>query len=109
MILLADCEGPDQLADLGNRCPHMPEDKFSHDGPILWVNMGVHITQTCCSYDFNVVFLLDSRFFTQIIFQLCHHAFAAGPGGSVGCTVRLEIRRSRVQPPPRSATSFRGD
>ena len=28
----------------------------------------------------------------------------AGLGGSVGCTVRLETRRSRVQPPPRSAT-----
>ena len=30
-------------------------------------------------------------------------------GGSVGCAVRLESRRSRVQPPPRSATFFRGD
>ena len=27
----------------------------------------------------------------------------------VGCAVRLETRRSRVQPPPRSATFFRGD
>ena len=34
---------------------------------------------------------------------------AAGLGGSVGCAVRLETRRSRVQPPPRSATFFRGD
>ena len=33
---------------------------------------------------------------------------AAGLGSSVGCTVRLETRRSRVQPPPRSATFFRG-
>ena len=33
----------------------------------------------------------------------------AGLGGSVGCAVRLEIRRSRVQPPPRSATFFHGD
>ena len=32
----------------------------------------------------------------------------AGLGGSVGCAVRLETRRSRVQPPPRSATFFRG-
>ena len=31
-----------------------------------------------------------------------------GLGGSVGCAVRLETRRSRVQPPPRSATFFRG-
>ena len=35
--------------------------------------------------------------------------FLAGLGGSVGCAVRLETRRSRVQPPPRSATFFRGD
>ena len=32
-----------------------------------------------------------------------------GLGGSVGCPVRLETRRSRVHPPPRSATFFRGD
>ena len=36
-------------------------------------------------------------------------AARAGLGGSVGCAVRLETRRSRVQPPPRSATFFRGD
>ena len=33
----------------------------------------------------------------------------AGLGGSVGYAVRLETKRSRVQPPPRSATFFRGD
>ena len=33
----------------------------------------------------------------------------AGLGGSVGCAVRLETRRSRVQPPPKSATFFHGD
>ena len=37
------------------------------------------------------------------------NTFAAGLGGSVGCVVRLETRRSRVQPPPSSATFFRGD
>ena len=36
-------------------------------------------------------------------------SFMEGLGGSVGCAVRLETRRSRVQPPPRSATFFRGD
>ena len=36
------------------------------------------------------------------------HALS-GLCGSVGCAVRLETRRSRVQPPPRSATFFRGD
>ena len=30
----------------------------------------------------------------------------AGLGGTVGCAVRLETRRSRVQPPPRSQHSF---
>ena len=35
--------------------------------------------------------------------------FFAGLGGSVGCAVRLETRRLRVQPPSRSATFFRGD
>ena len=33
----------------------------------------------------------------------------AGLSGSVGCAVRLETRRSRVQLPPRSATFFCGD
>ena len=32
--------------------------------------------------------------------------FIAGLGGSVGCAVRLETRRSRVQPPPRSEHFF---
>ena len=30
-------------------------------------------------------------------------------GGSIGCTIWLETRRWRVQPPPRSATFFRWD
>ena len=34
---------------------------------------------------------------------------SAGLGGSVGCAVRLETRRSCVQPPLRSTTFFRGD
>ena len=33
----------------------------------------------------------------------------SGLGGSVGCAVRLETRRSQIQSPPRSATFFRGD
>ena len=32
----------------------------------------------------------------------------AGLGGSIGCAVRLKTRRSQVQPPPRTATFFRG-
>ena len=44
----------------------------------------------------------------QILESVYQMTFA-GLGGSVGCAVRLETRRSRVQPPPRSATFFRGD
>ena len=36
-------------------------------------------------------------------------AFLASLGGSVGRAVRLETRRSRVQPPPRSAAFFPED
>ena len=39
---------------------------------------------------------------------ILHDRFS-GLGGSVGCDVRLETRRSWVQPPPRAATFFRGD
>ena len=38
-----------------------------------------------------------------------YYCLFAGLGGSVGCAVRLETRRSQVQPMPRSATFFRGD
>ena len=38
----------------------------------------------------------------------CTHP-PAGLGGSFGCAVRLETRRSWVQPPLRSVTFFRGD
>ena len=41
--------------------------------------------------------------------QKSRHTVTAGFSGSVGCAVRLETRRSRVQPPSRSATFFRGD
>ena len=34
---------------------------------------------------------------------------SAGLRGSFGCAIRLETRRSRVQPPSVSATFFRGD
>ena len=51
-----------------------------------------------CKINFSRVMLNKLR---------CHAH--AGLGGSVGCADRLETRRSRVQPPPRSATFFRGD
>ena len=62
------------------------------------------------SIDFICGVLLTRDFISFIgrIVLLIEHS-AAGLGGSVGCAVRLETRRSRVQPPPRSATFFRGD
>ena len=45
----------------------------------------------------------------KLTITIFHLALCAGLGGSFGCAVRLETRRSRVQPPPRSATFFRGD
>ena len=75
----------------------------------LW--MGI----SCKSFIWNA----KSYFFWKIIIkkkmyygipsQACLSVCLAGLGGSVGCAVRLETRRSRVQPPPRSATFFRGD
>ena len=43
------------------------------------------------------------------VFKKLYLLSEAGLGGSVGCAVRLETRRSRVQPPPRSATFVCGD
>ena len=45
----------------------------------------------------------------KTIYIYIYEVYFAGLGGSVGCAVRLETRRLRVQPPPRSATFFRGD
>ena len=46
--------------------------------------------------------------FTWINKEICIY-WMFGLDGSVRCTIRLETRRSRIQPPPRSATFFRGD
>ena len=44
-----------------------------------------------------------------ILFSCYPLVCPASLSGSVGCAIRLETRRSWVQPPPRSATFFRGD
>ena len=51
-------------------------------------------------------FLADIEGANQTVHCGLIWAFAAGLGGSVGCAVRLETRRSRVQPLPRSEHSF---
>ena len=69
-----------------------------------------HLTsrRLCCMI---VAFLGIStyRFMQGVCCAIISSSSLAGLGGSVGCAVRLETRRSRVQPPPRSATFFRGD
>ena len=70
----------------------------------------------CFSYDLWIlrnVLLKKERILTGwagtlvfLIWSLYLEDWGAGLGGSVGCAVRLETRRSRVQPPPRSATFF---
>ena len=54
-----------------------------------------------------IIFLISAQ--KHRLWVLIRTASPAGLGGSVGCVVRLETRRSRVQPLPRSATFFRGD
>ena len=46
---------------------------------------------------------------TGIYISVLFMTVEAGLGGSVGCVIRLETRRSRVQASPRPATFFRGD
>ena len=66
----------------------------------------------CLYYDFLcIVCEINSSYsFCCIFSKLCTYITEiAGLGGSVGCAIRLQTRRSRVQPSPRSATFFRGD
>ena len=47
----------------------------------------------------------EANYFGSTLFVKIGYTWAI-LGGSIGCAVRLETRRLRVQPPPRSATSF---
>ena len=83
--------------------------------------MSVLVKGTVKSLKWRLVFTKDqysARCSSSLCLKLYHESSPqgfpgrtsiAGLGGSVGCAVRLETRRSRVQPPPRSATFFRGD
>ena len=67
----------------------------------FWQLSACHIIPHCVVLSFHVFcFFLLSQSSINII---------SGLDGSVGCAVRLETRRSWVQPLPRSATFFRGD
>ena len=60
---------------------------------------------------FILVHVMYQWTWSQLVVQSWLHdcQVLASLGGSVGCAVRLETRRSRVQPLLRSATFFRGD
>ena len=67
-----------------------------------------------CTWNFYFFFIIKNFCQTKFLTDMSagptlHIQLVAGLSGSVGCVVRLETRRSRVQPPPRSATFFRGD
>ena len=67
-------------------------------GPWLQMYTNMDVAQGCtCTLIKNPIIVIWSTGAT------------AGLGGSVGCTVRLETRRSRVQPMLMSATFFHGD
>ena len=80
-------------------------------------NLGINITvrwpvSSGFSFLYDVL-QLETRNISStdkvIFWSIVHvHVPRAGLGGSVGCAVRLDTRRSRVQLPPRSATFFRG-
>ena len=61
------------------------------------------------SINSNGIKLYHVKGMTFLLYSGCYKSCEASLGGSVGCAVQLETRRSWVQPPPRSATFFRGD
>ena len=71
--------------------------------PTLWPGSQAFTTMACERLVVSGNPVLGLPYFTGSLVQI------SSLGGSVGCAVRLETRRSRVQPPPRSATFFRGD
>ena len=72
-----------------------PDDNFQSKNQCLFTRFGMCI---------GIVELWFGMAYGQI-----SSIFAAGLGSSVGCAVRLETRRTQVQPPPRLATFFHGD
>ena len=77
-----------------------------------WCGEGAKsVSLTSCLYEVytfkNVIYLFCLVLLLNTLVRIT--IIRAGLGGSIGCAVRLETRRSRVQPPPRSATFFRGD
>ena len=63
----------------------------------------------CSKFLLKSVALKLYSFCQRCWIKLNYQLIGAGLGGSVGCTVRLETRKSRFHPQPRSATFFCGD
>ena len=74
-------------------------------GPALsyWPQVSVYVTPSFLRKNDNKEKVVSGQ--VSILKHFTEH-WRSCLGGSVGCAVRLETRRSRVQPPPRSATFF---
>ena len=81
-----------------------PENRFWHFMHIVPIGDSL--------YEISKPIFLENKkniYQNVICWRFYQEVYIAGLGGSVGCAVPLETRRSRVQPLPRSATFFRGD
>ena len=82
---------------------------------LVWCNMSYMVTfeglQISVQYQVSMPISCDISTLAPQIFShnLSSQVFLLFFFGLGGFAVRLETRRSRVQPPPRSATFFRGD
>ena len=80
----------------------------------LWLttpesNQNCKITRLWISDLHSIYYTQCTAMISHLFHVGCVQVNPSGLGGSVGCAVRLETRRSRVQSPPKSATFFRGD
>ena len=82
---------------------------------LVWCNMSYMVTfeglQISVQYQVSMPISCDISMLAPQIFShnLSSQVFLLFFFGLGGFAVRLETRRSQVQPPPRSATFFRGD
>ena len=90
---------PDSVASVLMPPPPVPAQKLPPGCP-NWAarmrNCEVHVQYVIC--DTRDIYIKYFSYFST-------KSYIVG----TGCAVRLETRRSGVQPPPRSATFFRGD
>ena len=86
---------------------------FIRQGRSCLAREGLTAFMHCMNLTRNIEILREPKFFDIGVHKVAtSSSFKTLPGrlgGSVGCAVRLETRRLGVQPPPWSATFFRGD